>query len=220
MNNHALKDEACGHSLTSGCRMSETQRPVRKRYRRERLQQGSAAIEFALIALIFFTFVFSVIELARLMFLYNTLPEITRRAASAAANTDFTRLAELDRVRWNAVFRDSPGSLVLMNELTDQAIRIDYLAINRNDDGTLSMVPIAAASLPASPSANLSGCVVDPNSATCIRIVRVRVCQPSNSATCVPMQFQSLVPFINLSLPLPTAPTLAKAQSLGLAPGG
>lgn len=196
--------------------MSETKRQVCKPYRSKKLQQGVAAVEFALIAVAFFTLVFGVIEVARLMFLFNTLPEVTSRAANAASSTDFTNAVALDRVRQRAIFRDSPGGLVLMQELTDQSIRIDYLSINRNDDGTLTMVPIPVGSLPASPAANRRACLVDPYSATCIRIVRVRVCNVGNAGACEPMQFQSLVSLFNFSLPLPTSATLVKAKSLGL----
>jgi hypothetical protein len=196
--------------------MSETNRPVRKPHSRIRLQRGVAAVEFTVIAVVFFMFVFAVIELARLMFLYNTLPEVTRRAASAAASTDFTKSADLNRVRWHAIFRDSPGGLMLMDELTDQSIRIDYMAVQRTSGGTLSMVPIPTGALPASASENRKVCLVDPYSPTCVRIVRVRVCQPSNSAECEPMQLQSLTSLVSLSVPLPIATTLAKAQSLGL----
>ncbi|MDB5910387.1 MAG: pilus assembly protein TadE [Massilia sp.] len=196
--------------------MSETKRQVCKPFRSKKLQQGVAAVEFALIAVAFFTLVFGVIDVARLMFLFNTLPEVTSRAAIAASSTDFTNTVELDRVRQRAIFRDSPGGMVLMQELTDQSIRIDYMSINRNDDGTLTMVPIPVGSLPSSPAANRRACLVDPNSPTCIRIVRVRVCNVSNSGACDAMQFQSLVALFNLSLPLPTSTTLVKAQSLGL----
>lgn len=102
-----------------------------------------------------------------------------------------------------------------MRELTDQSIRIDYLAVRRDDDGTLTMVPIPAATLPSSPSENRKGCNMDPNSMTCIRIVRVRVCKADNSANCEPMEFKSLLSLFHFTLPLPTATTLAKAQSLG-----
>jgi hypothetical protein len=196
--------------------MSETKRPVRKPYNFKRRQRGTAAVEFALVAVTFFTLLFGVIELARLMFLFNTLPVVTSRAARAAANTDFANADRIDEVRWRAMFRDSAGGMILMNELTDQSIRIDYLRVDRSAAGTLTMVPIPAGSLPASPAENRRVCLVDPNSLTCIRIVRVRVCNPGKLDKCEPMQFQPLIPLINLSLPLPTSTALVKAQSLGL----
>jgi Flp pilus assembly protein TadG len=196
--------------------MSDTNYAARGAHSSKRRQRGVAAVEFSLIAVLFFTLVFGVIELARMMFLFNTLSEVTRRAASAAANADFTNPATINQVQWQAIFRASAGGMTLMNELTDQSVRIDYLSVARNADGTFSMVPIAVGGLPSSPAENRKVCLVDPNSSSCIRIVRARVCNPSNSVSCEPMQFQSLLPLVELSLPLPTSPTLVIAKSLGL----
>lgn len=182
----------------------------------KRRQQGVAAVEFAIVAVLFFTVVFGVIELARMMFMFNTLSEVTRRAASAAANVDFTNPAAINQAQWRAIFRDSAGGMTLMNELTDQSVRIDYLYIARNVDGTFATVPIAAGALPLSPAANRKACLVDPNSSSCIRIVRARVCKSDISDSCVPMQFRPLLPLVDLSLPLPTSPTLVIAKSFGL----
>jgi Flp pilus assembly protein TadG len=196
--------------------MSATKRPICESYTRKRPQQGAAAVEFALVIVAFFVVVFGIIEIARLMFLFNTLQEVTRRAATGASNTDFTNASRLDEVRQHAIFRSSAGGLVLMNELTDESIRIDYLSVHRDPDGLLTMVPIQASALPSSPAANRRTCLVDPNSATCIRIVRARVCQPGITANCEPMEFQSMVPLLSFSMPLPVATTLAKAESLGI----
>lgn len=182
----------------------------------KRRQRGVAAVEFAIVAILFFTVVFGVIELARMMFMFNTLSEVTRRAASAAANADFTNPAAINQVQWQAIFRASAGGMTLMNELTDQSVRIDYLSVARNADGTFSMVPIDAGALPLSPAANRQVCLVDPNSSSCIRIVRARVCNSDNAVSCVPMQFRPLLPLVDLSLRLPTSPTLVIAKSLGL----
>lgn len=198
--------------------MSETKCPMPKSYSRKRLQQGTVVVEFGLVLMAFFMVVFTIIEIARLMFLFNTLQEVTRRAATAAAITDFTSTAKLDAVRQNAIFRNSAGGLALMSQLTDKSIRIDYLSLSRDTDGNLSMVPIPAGNLPSSPAENRRGCLVDPNSATCIRIVRARVCQSDIAPECEPMQFQSFVPLLSFSIALPRATTLARAESLGIAP--
>ena len=47
-------------------------------------QQGAAAVEFALICLLFFTILFAIIEFGRMMYVYNTMQEVTRSAARAA----------------------------------------------------------------------------------------------------------------------------------------
>jgi len=48
-------------------------------------QRGAALPEFALIALVFFTLLFSAIEVGRWLFTWNTLVEATRRGARIAA---------------------------------------------------------------------------------------------------------------------------------------
>lgn len=179
-------------------------------------QAGSASVEFGLIAVVFFMFIFAVIELARLMFLFNTLEDATRRAASAAAITNFKSESDLNKVRWRALFRSNAGGLVLMPELTDQAIRIDYLALRKGEDGALSLQPMTT--LPETPAENRRNCLVDPYAANCIRLVRVRVCDPTDTAVCKPMMFTTLTSVIRFQMPLPIATTIAQAQSLGLRP--
>jgi hypothetical protein len=200
--------------------MLEINRHANRTQKRPGRERGIAAVEFAIGAIIFLVLVFGVIEIARLMFLYNTLQEVTRKAASSAANTDFTNVAKMDQVRQRAIFQNGAGSLPLMPELTDQAVRIDFISIKRNDDGTLTMVPIPTGSLPASPADNRKVCLVDPNSASCIRLVRARICDPGDTTDCQAMQFQPVFSLVQLAIPLTTATTLAKAQSLGLVPAG
>jgi len=72
--------------------MQENNSFSRDRFRL-RNQTGAAAVEFAFVAIIFFTLFFGVVEIARAMYISNTLQEVTRRAAELATNTDFTREA-------------------------------------------------------------------------------------------------------------------------------
>ena len=55
------------------------------RIARQSRQRGAAAIEFALLSLfVFFPLLLGLIEVSRYMFLYNTVQEVTRRAAREA----------------------------------------------------------------------------------------------------------------------------------------
>lgn len=180
-----------------------------------RHQRGSTAVEFALIVIIFLTFIFGVLEFARLMFLYNTLYDATRRGATVAASSDFSNAASMDKVRQQAIFRTSPGGLLLMPELTDKAIRIDYMSLS-NTAGTLALTPISSGNLPANPAENRRNCLLDPNAGNCVRLVRVRVCDPNMTDDCKPMHFKTLTSLVRLDLPLPMATTIAQAQTLGI----
>lgn len=182
---------------------------------RRRRQAGATVVEFALIVLVFLSFLFAIIELARMMFLFNTLQEVTRRAASAAAVSNLADETVMNDIRQHAIFRTSPGGLTLMDELTDRAIRIDYLSVSRGSAGAYTMQVTSNGALPASPAENRKNCVTDPYGANCVRLVRVRVCDPQVNGTCQPMKFKPLTSLFNVEISLPMATTIAKAQSFG-----
>ena len=179
-------------------------------------QRGLAALEFSYVAVIFFTLLFGIIEVARAFYICNTLQEVTRRAAAAAATTDFTDLAALHQIRRDAVFRETDGPLPFAPNITHENIRIDYLAILRSSDA-LTMQPV---DLPAAtPALNRLECMRDPNSNGCIRLVRVRICAPGAGASCQPVPFVLLLPLVKLAFNLPTSTTVRVSESLGYAPG-
>lgn len=184
-----------------------------------KLQAGVFAVEFALVLVLFLTFVFGVIELARAMYLFNTLQEVTRRAASGAAHIDFRDTAAKNRVRQAAIFRDSPGSLVLGGPVTAEHVRIDYMALVRAGDGSMTLTPIATGAMPSCPARNRVICMQDPNDPSCIRFVRVRMCDPGDSGACTQVSYQTIVPFVSLPVRLPMATTIVTAETLGFSPG-
>jgi len=179
-------------------------------------QRGVAAVEFALVAMIFFTIVFGIIEVTRALYICITLQEVTRQAAARATNTDFTDGTALQRVRERAIFRDSPGGLLFAQPISDQHINIDYLRLHRCC-GTMSIERIPEASLPDSPEANHANCTRNPYGESCIRLVRVRVCQEGSGATCTPVPYQTLTSFLVLAFGLPRSETITQAETLGLA---
>ena len=76
---------------------------------RRRRQGGVFAVEFAMLAMLFFIFLFALLEVARAVYLWNLVPEITRRAARAAAVTDFSNASAVQSVREQAVLRFGAG---------------------------------------------------------------------------------------------------------------
>jgi hypothetical protein len=180
-------------------------------------QTGVAAVEFAIVAVIFLTFVFGLLEVIRVMYVINTLQEVTRRAASGAAITDFHDDSALTRIRANAVFRDTPGPLLLADPITDANVTIEYLSVSKGSDGSMSLKPIT--SLPSCPARNRLNCLSDPYGGSCIRAVRARVCASSDtSGGCTPVGYKSLFSIIGLGpaiSELLTAPTIVPAGSLG-----
>lgn len=181
-----------------------------------RTQSGVAAIEFSLVALLFFTLVFGVIEVARAFYICNTLQEVTRRAASAAAVSDFSNAATLNQIRREAIFRDSSGALAAAPDITDENVRIEYMSITRSGN-VLAMEPTVP--LPKNPAQNRLECQNDPNSTKCIRLVRVRICQPGTGSDCAPIPFNTVVSLFTFKFNLPKATTVKVAESLGFIPG-
>lgn len=180
-------------------------------------QAGVAAVEFALLAVTFFTIVFSIIEVARAVYLFNTLQEVTRRAAADAANSAFDPASQAE-VRRRALFRNAQGNLILGFPVTPDHLKIDYLSVSGDPNaGTLTTQRVST--LPACPAANVINCMSDPYGASCIRLVQVRVCQPEDGGDCTPVPYQAALPLIDLSaVTLPRATTIVPAQTLGSTP--
>ncbi|MGB9108874.1 MAG: TadE/TadG family type IV pilus assembly protein [Telluria sp.] len=174
-------------------------------------QRGTAAIEFAIIALVFFTLVFGVIEVARLLYIYNTLQEVTRRAVAAAVNVYPNDAANIARIKQYSVFRDSPGELILAAPITDQYIRFSYL------NNSLSVIPASA--WPSSAAKNREVCMKNPNADTCIRFVQAQVCEPDTTDSCKAPTSPTFIPLINLSPTLHKATTISTVESLGYTSG-
>lgn len=189
--------------------------PSRQRLASRQKQDGVAAVEFSLVAILFFTLVFGIIEVARAMYICNTLQEVTRRAAALATNADFRDDAMMQGVREQAIFRNSPGLLAFAEPITDQHINIDYMRVRR-DGGNLTMERIPDGSLPASPAENQVNCTRDPYGEGCIRLVRARVCREGSGAQCTPVPYKTLVSLIPLAFGLPRSVTVVNAETLGM----
>ena len=183
-----------------------------------RKQHGTTAVEFAVVSFVFFALFFGIVEMARAMYVINTLQEVTRRAAAFAANSDFSNAGIMQEVREHAIFRNSPGYLVFAQPVADTHIVIDYLWIQRIG-GTLTMLPISPGSMPASPAANFANCLGDPYSERCIRLVRVRVRASAGPDHCEPVRYQPLVSLVPFSFGLPASKTIVAAETLGMPAG-
>ncbi|OEZ63175.1 TadE family protein [Duganella sp. HH105] len=181
--------------------------------------RGIVTVEFSLIALVFFTLLYVVMEVARAMYLLNTLQEVTRRAAAMAAVSDFSSASVMSQVRQSALLRTGPGTLTMGQPVSDAHVQIDYLALTRAGNGALTLTPIPTASLPACVARARLNCIADPNGASCIRFVRARVCTPNGNGGCDALAYQTMVPLFSVAGALPVATTIAKAESLGLLPG-
>jgi hypothetical protein len=182
-----------------------------------RHQNGVAAIEFALVAMVFFLIVFGIIEFARAMYMFNTLPEVTRQMAHAAARISFTNGEALDLARKRAVFNEKKGTLLLGDPITYQNIRIEYLYLPTK---TSELKPIPVGSMPQCPTQNRINCANDPNASNCIRAVQASICNGGgDGGACTAVSYRPLIPLIRLPLKLPMALTIVNADTLGYRAG-
>ncbi|HEU4775802.1 MAG TPA: TadE family protein [Telluria sp.] len=178
---------------------------------RLRSQTGVAAVEFALGAMVFFTFVFGVLELARALYAYSTMVEVTRRAARGAAMADFSSASALAGVRHVAMFGEV-GGMPLRGNLNEGQLAIDYL------NGELERVD----PMPACPEQNIVSCNQDPDGASCIRFVRVRLCSEGGAAQCARVPYEPIIGanfFPGAPLHFPTFATVTPVATLGHQPG-
>ncbi len=186
----------------------------------KRNQDGVAAVEFALVVILFLICIFGILEIARAMYMFNTLAEVTRRAASAASHTSFRDDAALELVRKRAVLDEASGRLPFGAPITYQNVRIEYLKLRAKWPELEIITPKSA--LPTCPARNRLNCMKDPNSATetCIRAVQARICQEgAGEGPCTPVQYQTIFPLISLPLTLPTSLTTVTAETLGYKSG-
>ncbi|WP_306392203.1 TadE family protein [Telluria beijingensis] len=199
--------------------MSATERARRLPVRRHARESGVAAIEVALLASVFFTLVFGVMELARAVYVFNTMFEATRYAARAAATTSHRDGDTLDRIRQRAMFRASPGNLVFGAPVNDGNVKFDYLALTRAADGSMSLDEIPAGSLPATARQNREICMTNPNAANCIRFVRARICAETGVTDCDQAVFRPILPMLSFWFRVPRATTVRPVESFGSMPG-
>lgn len=190
---------------------------IHARWRRE---GGVFAVEFAMLATLFFIFLFALLEVARAVYLWNLVPEITRRAARAAAVTDFSNASAVQAVREQAVLRSAPGRLPLGGAISDAYVRIDYLSQSSGGGGAPAALPVGV--MPACPQRNRINCLDDPHGASCIRFVRAQLCVPAAGGSCERVPYRPILPLLEMLFPsgaqavrLPSGVTLAVAESLG-----
>lgn len=153
-------------------------------------QQGAAAVEFALVAIVFFTLLLGIIEFGRLFYVWNSVQEVTRRAARESVVRWVDQSATIKSL---ALFDGS--SLPAGAEVAASNIRIEYLDVNG----------AVLTSLPSDPGANIAACLG--NTPTCIASVRVSI----TGASYAPMMGL----FTFLAIPIPASTVTMPAESMG-----
>lgn len=157
-------------------------------------QQGTTAVEFAVVAILFFTLLFSLIEFARFFYVWNTVQEVTRRAARIAVVSApaLPGSASYQAMQRMALF----GMDVLGAEpsLTKEKVLIEYL--------DQSGLPVA--------NSQASQLIECPGGSNCIRFVRASV----SGVTYRPII--GVLPMLNMTVP--ASASQVPAESLGYVP--
>lgn len=173
----------------------------------QRRQRGAATVEFALVAILFFTLLLGIVEFGRLLYLYNTIQEVTRRAAREAVVSDFN--TEQGKIKRAAVFQNAGGSgtvsLPAGGEITNLVVNIEYL-----NDNLASASP-----MPTDPSDNIAACLDAGRANSCIRYVRVKICS-QDAGSCNPIRYVPMIGWFSfLGVELPVSTVTMPAESLG-----
>lgn len=162
-------------------------------------QQGAAAVEFAIVCLLFFTILFAILEFGRMMYVYNTMQEVTRRGARAAVVRWVDEGAAIKSI---ALF--GGAAIPAGPEVTTANIKIEYL---NKAGGT-------AIPQPADPGDNLSACGDAERTLECIYSVRVSIVDVDGTSLLKYSPMVSLFSTI-FNVNLPKAEVTMHAESLG-----
>lgn len=177
--------------------------PLRIRSR----QRGVAAVEFGIIAIVFFTIFFGILDFGRLFYLYNTVQEVTRCAARAAAVTwkgDNGGSWDATSIPQQCLF--GQNVLVAGWEIGTANVRLRALNLNYG------------VANPIDSATNLSNCVSNPAGTDCIRFVEASVVQAcNNQGVCQPISYQPMFGLIPLNVGIPISTVVMPAEGLGFA---
>lgn len=174
-------------------------------------QSGVMVVEFALIALVFFTLLLGIIEFGRFMYLWNTVQEVTRNAARTAVVTDFTHANQIEEIQKEAIFRAGSDGTVWLPfgwELSNLDVNIRYL----------NQAKSPASPMPADPADNIAACLDATRTNSCIRYVEVRICKQEKNE-CGPIQYVPMMGFFTMfAIDIPGSTVRMPVESLGLRP--
>jgi len=158
-------------------------------------QSGVVIVEFAICCLLFFTVVFGILEFGRMMYVYNTMQEVTRRGARIATIVWVDKSKTIiDTAMFGTDNTYVPGA----PEITRDKLTIKYL--------TAAGAEVSA--YPTDPGDNMSACNDVTRTTECIRSVSVSL----DNVTYAPMVtlFSSY-----LSIAMPSTKVVMSAESLG-----
>ena len=105
-------------------------------------EKGATVAEFAVVALLFFTLIFAIIEFGRLLYTHNALTDATRRGARFAVLHPGLTDGDKQAVRNFVVYgpdvtfdgAGNPNKEPLINDLTPDMVEVDYVGVDLDGD--------------------------------------------------------------------------------------
>lgn len=163
---------------------------------RKHNEKGATVAEFAVVALLFFTMIFAIIEFGRLLYTHNALTDATRAGARYAALHPGITEADKTAVKNYVVYGPNgtfdvdgnPTSPPLINDLTTDMVDVEFTGVDLDGD-------------PATPGTTAYGTNLG-NATVSIQNY----------------QFNLNIPVIGRALTLPTYTTTSMAESAGEEP--
>jgi hypothetical protein len=166
-------------------------------------QHGAAAVEFALVAMVFFLLLLGILEFGRLFYLWNTVQEVTRHAAREAV---VRWTSDMSAIQREAIFAGGTTGTVTLPagpELSNASVGIRYLSGYDPSTG----IGTVASPAPSSPEDNMAACLDAARGSSCIRYVEVSISGVSYQP------LDGLFDF--LAIPLPESTVVMPAESMG-----
>jgi len=159
-------------------------------------ERGATIAELAVVALLFFTMIFAIIEFGRLLYTHNALTDATRRGARFAVLNHGATEADKQAVRNFVVYgpngefdeEGNPLSPPLINDLTTDMVEVTFEGIDPDGD------PLTPGTIPF--GTNLGSATVSIDE----------------------YQFNLSIPVVGRVLTLPSYTTTAMAESAGEEP--
>lgn len=174
-------------------------------------QRGVSSVEFAFIAILLFVLLFAIIEFGRMFYVFNTVQEVTRRAAREAV-VRWTDNTSQNDAKTMALFESA--NMPAYADISAATITIDYLTDNGD---TLKKMP-------TNPAENITECVNPTGKADCIAFVRVSIPGVNYiplfgffSGIQLPMLPFTDAPLLSadLRIPIPESTVTMPAESMG-----
>jgi hypothetical protein len=173
-------------------------------------------VEFGLLAIVFFMVLLGIMEFGRLMYVWNTTQEVTRRAAREAVVRDFT--SQTAAIKREAIFQGGTSGTVYLPagvEITNATVRIVYMTV----DAGGNRVAITAGNMPLDPADNISACADALRvNISCIKFVQACIAVDDTCVNSIP--YHPMVLLLanmgtDLAINIPASSVVMPAESLG-----